>query len=562
MLRLQVVPARRRGRPRPLLDLRAARLRGAGGLDAAVPRPRPHRPRGRAHQLRRGGPQERRPAAERHQQGGGGRGAHARHPPARARAGRAGRARVPPGPVRRHLDPGRRRRPPLVLDGQPAVRQGQAGVHDQALPRRALLRPARLGRDLRGHRAGDPGPLRGLHPARPVAAAAAVHRRRGRHGADPVPAALARRARRSTARGLLLRRPHGGRPVPPRRARGAGGAAAVVPLRARAVRGRVGGRDRPHHRRRRALRAGLRRRRRLRVRSAAHGRGRPGAADGQGHPRVAHLLRQVHDHRDGGDEHAHEHRDAPQGTQRPQARLHRRRSRLEGVPLLDQPHVQLLHAGQAPRDASTRTSPSTSSPIPSATSPRAGSTASPTAPAATRRSGRSSSPPTGTCSSIPTRSGSRRSTATTRTSSARSSTTSPTPRRRTRSRSGTASGSTSSPSTCSAWAHAEHGPRHARLHAGQPRRADEHDQQRAVGRRGAQAALRAGRDPLQPRARRGDRGLRRPGPPRDLAGGPDLAEDARERRAADGARATGRRRSSPPRSCSSRWSASCSAAAS
>ncbi len=50
---------------------------------------------------------------------------------------------------------------------------------------------------------------------------------------------------------------------------------------------------------------------------------------------------------------------------------------------------------------------------------------------------------------------------------------------------------------------------HARLHAGQPRRADEHDQQRAVGRRGAQAALRAGRDPLQPRPRRRDRGLRR-----------------------------------------------------
>ena len=41
--------------------------------------------------------------------------------------------------------------------------------------------------------------------------------------------------------------------------------------------------------------------------------------------------------------------------------------------------------------------------------------------------------------------------------------------------------------------------RHARLHAGPARRADEHDQQRDGGRRGAQAALRAGPDPLQPR---------------------------------------------------------------
>src|SRR4051794_789797 len=64
----------------------------------------------------------------------------------------------------------------------------------------------------------------------------------------------------------------------------------------------MGGRDGPHHRRRRALRAGLRRRGRLRVRPAADGGGRAGAADAEGRPRVAHLLRQVHDHRDGGDE--------------------------------------------------------------------------------------------------------------------------------------------------------------------------------------------------------------------------------------------------------------------
>ncbi len=44
--------------------------------------------------------------------------------------------------------------------------------------------------------------------------------------------------------------------------------------------------------------------------------------------------------------------------------------------------------------------------------------------------------------------------------------------------------------------------RDARLSAGAARRADEHDQQRAVGRLGAQAALRPGPDPLQPRALR------------------------------------------------------------
>ena len=37
---LQVVPARRRGRSRQVLDVRAQRLREGGGLDAAVPRPR------------------------------------------------------------------------------------------------------------------------------------------------------------------------------------------------------------------------------------------------------------------------------------------------------------------------------------------------------------------------------------------------------------------------------------------------------------------------------------------------------------------------------------------
>ena len=104
--------------------------------------------------------------------------------------------------------------------------------------------------------------------------------------------------------------------------------------------------------------------------------------------------------------------------------------------------------------------------------------------------------------------------------------------------------------------------RHARLHARPARRADQHDQQRDGGRGGAQAALRAGPDPLQPHAHRRDRGLQGLAASRDVAGGPDLAADARVRRAADRASATGPSSGSPPRSCSSRSWASCSARAS
>ena len=104
--------------------------------------------------------------------------------------------------------------------------------------------------------------------------------------------------------------------------------------------------------------------------------------------------------------------------------------------------------------------------------------------------------------------------------------------------------------------------RHARLHPRAAGRADEHDQQRARGRGGAQAALRAGHHPLQPRAHGRDRGLRRPGPHRDLAGRSDLAADARARRAADRHARLGRGVLRDRRWCSSRWSASCSAASS
>ena len=75
--------------------------------------------------------------------------------------------------------------------------------------------------------------------------------------------------------------------------------------------------------------------------------------------------------------------------------------------------------------------------------------------------------------------------------------------------------------------------RDARLHARPARRADEHDQQRDGRRRRAQAALRAGPDPLQPDALGRDRRLRRVDPQADVAGGPGLAADARADRAAD-----------------------------
>ena len=56
------------------------------------------------------------PIADGDDRGRGGRGADVRHPPARLKPD--GAARVQARPVRRHRDPGRRRRAPLVLDGQ------------------------------------------------------------------------------------------------------------------------------------------------------------------------------------------------------------------------------------------------------------------------------------------------------------------------------------------------------------------------------------------------------------------------------------------------------------
>ena len=227
VLGVQVVPARRRGRPRPLLDVRAARLRGGGGLDAAVPRPRLLRPRGRAHQLRRGD-----------------------HSTAARRRGRSPRSVEAVEPLTSDIRLcAEARRPDEPLEFKPGQyvditipghedehrsfsmaehgRRGRARVHDQALPGRPVLGPARRRRDQAGRRARGDRPLRGLHAAPQLAAAAAVHRRRRRHGADPLAAALDAGDGRRARGGLLLRRPHRGRPLPP------GGARPTLPVRVR-----------------------------------------------------------------------------------------------------------------------------------------------------------------------------------------------------------------------------------------------------------------------------------------------------------------------------------------
>ena len=86
-----------------------------------------------------------------------GRGAHARHPPARAGGRRAGGLLVPARPVRRRLGARTRRRAALVLDGEPARRRAHRADR-QALSGRALLEPARRRDQPRATSCGSPGP--------------------------------------------------------------------------------------------------------------------------------------------------------------------------------------------------------------------------------------------------------------------------------------------------------------------------------------------------------------------------------------------------------------------
>ena len=126
-----------------------------------------------------------------------GRGAHPRHPAARA-------ARSPSRPTSRSC-PGQYvdvwipgvRRAALVLDGEPARRRAHRADR-QALPGRPLLEPARR-RDRRRRRAAVHRPLRRVPPARQRPADADGGGRL-RHGADPVAAAQRSQPREAIGR--------------------------------------------------------------------------------------------------------------------------------------------------------------------------------------------------------------------------------------------------------------------------------------------------------------------------------------------------------------------------
>ncbi len=289
--------------------------------------------------------------------------------------------------------------------------------------------------------------------------------------------------------------------------------------------------------------------RRLRLRSAADGRGGDRAARAPGRARGAHLLRQVHDHRRRGrrdPDREPTQRHGETGHDRTRSAASRSRSFTDaeagrqGVPRLDaraatttsprrsasRPHYEdvtvdvqpdpaaLPHPGLDLRLRRRRGGyPQEWTALKSWGSDRPSRSGS-RARVARATSGR---PPAGTSSSTPTRSGSRRSTATTPTSCGRSTRTSRRPGRPRRSRSGTATGCTFVERHVGAWTHAEHGLGMHVLRQRPAPGADEHDQQRDLGEQHAQAPLRPGPGPLQPDAVRGDRGLRRRRAHGDLA---------------------------------------------
>ena len=118
---LQVVPARRRGRPRSLLDVRPARLRGAGGLHAAVPGARAV-----ATSRSSSSTTTRRSCAAACRSSTATAEVEAVEPLTHDIRRLVLRLRDPEsltfhaGPVHGHRDPRRRRRAPVVLDGQHA----------------------------------------------------------------------------------------------------------------------------------------------------------------------------------------------------------------------------------------------------------------------------------------------------------------------------------------------------------------------------------------------------------------------------------------------------------
>jgi propane monooxygenase reductase subunit len=130
--------------------------------------------------------------------------------------------------------------PPVVLDGQPALGQGPAGVHDQALPRRALLGPAGR-RPLGGDELQIKGPygvftLRDQSPRRllfigggagmaPILCLLRSLVERASTAPPPTTTAPARRPTCSTARSSRRWSPSCRLPLRPRRSRRATGTA-------------------------------------------------------------------------------------------------------------------------------------------------------------------------------------------------------------------------------------------------------------------------------------------------------------------------------------------------
>ena len=381
MLGLQVLPARRRGRPRPLLDVRAARLRGGRRATTLLCRAHAYSATSRSscinydEEILRSGVADRGRATA---------AVEAVEPlthdiraprPAAARARDARRS----SPASTSTS-----RSPAPTDEHRSFSMANTPASRTALEFMIKLYP---GGHFSGLLADGPAsrsatsstlhrPLRRLHAARLLAAPARLHRRRRRHGADPVAAALdgregQRRGRRpsTTARAprptcshldeLERLAPSCPTCASSPRSRsdvgdGWGGEAGLITDVVDRLRGATSPRSTPTCAARRRWSTP-----RSRCSSA-------GAC-----PESPHLLRQVHDHRGLTA--------ARRGAPCPKTRTgHAERSVPKPVftdaeagakefPSSTQPQLQLLRAAQAARDASTRTSPSTSSPTPSAT---------------------------------------------------------------------------------------------------------------------------------------------------------------------------------------------------
>ena len=140
MLGLQVVSALRRCPARSLLDLRAGRLRGGGGLHAALPGARVSDLEIELLNYDEEVLTSASPIVETTARGERDRAADPRHPPPRARLREPGRSSSTRASTWTSRSPAPSSTARSRWPTRPASRP--AGVHDQALPRRAVLRAA------------------------------------------------------------------------------------------------------------------------------------------------------------------------------------------------------------------------------------------------------------------------------------------------------------------------------------------------------------------------------------------------------------------------------------